>query len=233
MTTPLISFFGSYQLNQHKWKTRLDVFNVVNSGTLPHHALSPPHHSSKPFAPHPPICKMPGQAPLEITPSHHVQSSTKMALAVTQHVWARTTTTVTGKCVEDHTLEGLAQNIDKYFNPLPKRAQTPVQINSLQIEPSQHPDPMFVNSLIHDMIFGFNIGYNGPRRKCICHNLRSAIENPIAAGESILKEQKQRHLAGPFRLSPLPNLQISSIGLIPKKGSSDTRFNHGFVIPQR
>ena len=107
MTMPLISFFGSYWLNQHKWQTRLDVFDVVNSGTLPLHALSPPHHSSKPFAPHLPICKTPGQAPLGIAPSHHAKSLTKMALAVTQHVWARTTTTVTGQGVEDHTLEGL------------------------------------------------------------------------------------------------------------------------------
>ena len=73
-----------------------------------------------------------------------------MALAVTQHVWARTTTTVTGQDVEDHTLEGLVQNIGKYFNPLPKRAQTPVQINRLQIELSQHPNPVFLNSFIHD-----------------------------------------------------------------------------------
>ena len=121
------------------------------------------------------ICKTPGQAPLGITPSHHTQSSTKMALAVTQHVWAR--------------------------------AQTPVQINHLQIELSQHPNPMFLNS-----IYAF-----------------IAIEKPIAAGESILKELKQRRMAGPFRLSPLPNLQISPMGLVPKKGSSDTRL----IIPQR
>ena len=99
-----------------------------------------------------------GQAPLGITPSHHAQSSTKMALAVTQHVWARTTTTVTGQDAEDHTLEGLAQNIDKYFNPLTERAQTPVQINCLQIELSQHPDPVFVNSLINDMTFVLTLG---------------------------------------------------------------------------
>ena len=91
---------------------------------------------------------------------------------------------------------------------------------------------MFINSLIHDMTFGFNIGYNGPRRKRICHNLRSAIENPIAAGESILKELKQRHMAGPFRLSPLPNLQISLIGLVPKKGSSDTRLIMDLSFPK-
>ena len=234
MTTPLISFFGSYQLNQHKWQTRLDAFDGVNSGTLPLHALSPPppHHTSKPFAPHLPICKTPGLAPLEITPSHHAQSSTKMALAVTQHVWARTTTTVTGQGAEDHTLEGLAQNMDKYFNPLPKRAQTPVQINRLQIELSQHPGPVFVNNLIHDMTFGFNIGYKGPRRKHICHNLRSAIENPTAAGESILKELKQQHLAGPFRLLLLPNLQISLIGPVPKKGGSDTRLIMDLSFPK-
>ena len=143
MTMPFISSFRSYQLNQHKWQTRLGVFNVVNSGTLPLHALNPQHHSSKPFPPHLPICKTPGQAPLEITPSHHAQSSTKMALAVTQHVWARRTTTVTWQDVEDYTLEGLAQNIDRYFNPLPQTAQTPAHTNHLQIELCQHPDPGF------------------------------------------------------------------------------------------
>ena len=134
--------------------------------------------------------------------------------------------------MEDHTLEGLAQNIDKYFNPLPKRAQTPVQINCLQIELSQHANPVFVSNLIHDMTFGFNIGYKGPRRKHICHNLCSSIENPIAAGESILKELKQRCLAGPFRLLPLPNLQISQIGLVPKKGSSVTRLIMDLPFPE-
>ena len=147
-------------------------------------------------------------------------------------MWARTTTTVTGQGAEDHTLEGLAQNIDKYFNPLRKRAQAPVQINHLQIELSQHPNPVFVSNLIHYMTFGFNIRYKGPRRKRICHNLCSSIENAIAAGESILKELKQKCLACPSRLLPLPNLQISQIGLIPKKGNSVTRLIMDLSFPK-
>ena len=39
-------------------------------------------------------------------------------------------------------------------------------------------------------------------------------------------------MAGPFRLSPLPNLQISPIGLVPKKGSSDTRLIMDLSFPK-
>ena len=120
-----------------------------------------------------------------------------MTLAETQHVWAGTTLTATGQGVKDHTLEGLTRYIDKYFNSLPQTAQTPVQIHHLQKKLSQRPDPVFVNNLIHDMTFAFDTGKNGPRRKRICRNLCSAIENPIAAGESILKELKQRPLPAP------------------------------------
>ena len=82
------------------------------------------------------------------------------------------------------------------------------------------------------MTFGFDIGYNRPRQKRICRNLHSAIENPIAAGESILKELKQRHLAGSFRHSPLPNLQVLPIGVKTKKGSSDTHLIMDLSFPE-
>ena len=39
-------------------------------------------------------------------------------------------------------------------------------------------------------------------------------------------------MAGPFTRSPLPNLQISPIGLVPTKGSSDTRLIMDLSFPK-
>ena len=121
--------------------------------------------------------------------------------------------------VGGHTLEKIALTLDKHFNPILQTIHTPVNVDRLEVELRGHPDRLFVNNLIHNMTWGFNIGYHGPHRSRVCRNLRSARENPIAAGRCILKELKHRRLASPFSTLPLPNLQISPIGLVPKKDS--------------
>jgi hypothetical protein len=58
--------------------------------------------------------------------------------------------------------------------------------------------------------------------------LKSANDNP-----SILKEKivKAGRVAGPFDISPFPNLQISPSGLVPKKKVGEYRVIHHLSYP--
>ena len=74
--------------------------------------------------------------------------------------------------VGGHTLEKIALTLDKHFNPIPQTIHTPVNVDRLEVELRGHPDMLFVNNLIHNMTWGFNIGYHGPCRSRVCRNLR-------------------------------------------------------------
>ena len=57
---------------------------------------------------------------------------------------------------------------------------TPVNIVFLSAELKHHPDEQFIASLIHDLQWGCNIGYAGPRSARITPNLKSAYLHPDA-----------------------------------------------------
>ena len=64
--------------------------------------------------------------------------------------------------------------------------------------------------------YGFNLGYQGPRRPVFSKNLRSAAARPNIVLEKLFKEVEAGRMAGPFASSPLRNLRISPVGLVPK-----------------
>ena len=94
---------------------------------------------------------------------------------------------------------------------------TPVNISQLSAELQHHPDQQFAQGLLHDLRFGCNIGYSGPRSARITPNLQSALLHPEAVSEALAKELSRGHTAGPFPSPPLPNLQCSPLGVVPKK----------------
>jgi len=51
---------------------------------------------------------------------------------------------------------------------------TPIDVDRLQLELSDHPDRDYVDSLIHMLRFGARIGYTGPRKPRISCNLISS-----------------------------------------------------------
>ena len=97
---------------------------------------------------------------------------------------------------------------------------TPVNIVSLSAELKHHPDEQFIASLIHDLQWGCNIGYAGPRSARITPNLKSAYLHPEAVSAALVKEVSNGHTAGPFPTPPIPNLQCSPLRVVPKKDGS-------------
>ena len=99
--------------------------------------------------------------------------------------------------------------------------KTPIDIDRLELELSDHPDMLFVENLCRDLREGTRIDYTGPRAPCISKNLPSAYQNPRT--DTLAQEVALGRVAGPFDSPPLPNLQVSPIRVIPKKHSDKFR----------
>ena len=80
----------------------------------------------------------------------------------------------------------------------------------------RYPDKNAVSVLLEGFTYGFRIGYLGPRvcRDSVC--LPSAAQRPHVVREKLSKEFRLGRIAGPFAACPLPLLQCSPIGLVPK-----------------
>ena len=100
-------------------------------------------------------------------------------------------------------------------NPTPlclSPPSTPVNIINLTAELKHHPDQQYTASLLHDLQWGCNIGYTGPRFARITPNLKSAHPHSEAISAALAKEMSNNHTAGPFLSPPIPNLRCSPLG---------------------
>lgn len=77
---------------------------------------------------------------------------------------------------------------------------------------------------------GFSLEYVGPRRAREAGNLASTKQAPEILQGKIKKELEAGRIAGPFAYPPLPTLQVSPVGLIPKK-DGDYRVIHHLSYP--
>ena len=71
---------------------------------------------------------------------------------------------------------------------------------------------ILANYLIQGFTFGFKIPYQGPRQLRLSKNLSSFKSKEHILEARITQEMLYRPIAGPF-----PNIQISPLGLVPKK----------------
>ena len=71
--------------------------------------------------------------------------------------------------------------------------------------------------MFHSIEHGVSLGYRGPRRQRISRNLPSSALHPQAIDKEIQKEISKKRMLGPFDQPPLPNLQCSGVGVVPKK----------------
>ena len=83
-----------------------------------------------------------------------------------------------------------------------------------------HPDPTFVESLLWLLRHGFNLGYTGACCFCLSSNLKSALEHKVIVQQGLDLECERGHMAGPCKDPPLPTLQCSGVGVVPKKNGS-------------
>jgi hypothetical protein len=81
--------------------------------------------------------------------------------------------------------------------------------------------------------FGSNIPYVGKREYRYSMNLKSANENPDILREFFFKEVKAGRVDGPFDVPPFSNLQISPLGLVPKKKIGEYRVIHHLSYPDQ
>ena len=109
---------------------------------------------------------------------------------------------------------------------------TPVNVIELERALFHHPDRLFVSSLLNSLKYGADIGYTGHRVPRFSRNLTTALEQPNVVTENLIKEVAWGRMAGPFPTPPLPNFQVSFIGLVPKKHSDKFRTIFSLSFPK-
>ena len=90
----------------------------------------------------------------------------------------------------------------------------------------------FQDYLIQGLTDGFRIGYEGPRFSRECENLKSCRDLPHIVTEKIDMELALGRIQGPFDDPPFQNLQVSPIGLVPKKKQGEYRIIHHLSYPE-
>jgi len=109
---------------------------------------------------------------------------------------------------------------------------TPIDVNVLERELSQHPNRNFVNNLISGLRYGTHVGHTGPEKSRVSRNLVSAIQHPKVVSTNLAKEINLGRVAGPFNDPPLPNLQCHPVGVVPKKHSTEWRTIYHLSYPE-
>ena len=97
--------------------------------------------------------------------------------------------------------------------------QTPVKTDRLAELLQNYPDQTVAANLIQGFTTGFHLHYKGRQRTRKCTNLLSAREHPEVFADKVNKELQLGRYLGPFPYPPVPNLQCSPLGLVPKKGN--------------
>ena len=104
--------------------------------------------------------------------------------------------------------------------PLPPVSEiTPLKVDQFAWELRHHPNRLLCNFVLDGLRNGFKLGFQPALSlKSAKKNKPSAYQQPSIIDEYLAHEVSRGRVAGPFRSPPLPNLHISSFGVIPKKG---------------
>ena len=101
----------------------------------------------------------------------------------------------------------------------PVSVVSPLNVSQFTRELAGHPDHHTVAYVLEGLQHGFRFGFRPARRlKGAKKNKPSAFQNPRVIDDCLANEVARCRVAGPFTSIPLPNLHISSFGVIPKKG---------------
>ncbi len=85
------------------------------------------------------------------------------------------------------------------------RAKSPFDILFWEQNLRNHPDAIFVQTILDGIRFGVKVGYDGPQMSLECDNRLSSIEHYDEVSEIIRKNVECGRVSGPF---PSPLLQI-------------------------
>ena len=96
---------------------------------------------------------------------------------------------------------------------------SPLHSEMFAQELSRHPDQVQVSYVLEGLRSGFKLGFeNRSSLKSAKKNKLTAFKHPKAIDDYLLNETRLGRVAGPFTISPLRHLHISSFGIIPQKG---------------
>ena len=104
----------------------------------------------------------------------------------------------------------------------PMSVVSPLNVLQFTLDLAGHPDRQAVNYVLQGLKHGFCLGFQPVcRLRAAKRNKPSAFQNPQTIDDYLANEGARSRVAGPFPLIPLPNLQIRSFGVIPKKSHPD------------
>jgi len=111
-----------------------------------------------------------------------------------------------------------------------QKAPSPIKLNVLK-KWLQHYNQAEATILWSGFKYGFRLNYEGERKARFSKNLKSAVQYSSVVKQKIDKEIQTGRVAGPFDHVPIANLQISPIGIVPKKSPGDYRLIHHLSYP--
>ena len=103
---------------------------------------------------------------------------------------------------------------------------TPIKIDFLSQLLNRYPKTDDAKLLLNGFRYGFRLQYKGPRVPRISKNLISADTNRTETRLKLFEEVNLGRMLGPFKKKPIPNLQISPIGVVPKSNGSWRLITH-------
>ena len=97
---------------------------------------------------------------------------------------------------------------------------TPLKVNQfIQLLKEANYAESEIDFLQEGFTSGFDIGYEGPEnRQSTADNIPFTVGNSTILWNKLMKEVKQKRVAGPFDCVPFSNFIQSPIGLVPKAG---------------
>ena len=96
---------------------------------------------------------------------------------------------------------------------------SPLSVAEFSRELAGHPDQTAVSYVLDGLSNGFRLGFHPTRRlKSAKRNKPSAWQHASVIDDYLANEVALHRVVGPFASPPLPNLHVSSFGVIPKKG---------------
>lgn len=108
---------------------------------------------------------------------------------------------------------------------------TPIQVDKLASYLDGY-DPSLAQFLISGFTFGFRIPYKGQRAFRVSRNLSSLNNNDGILQSKLSNELRAHRIAGPYPNPPFPNIQVSPLGLVPKKAVGEFRLIHHLSYPE-